>query len=123
MTRTRFTLDDLGGTLSWASLLHFVSNLDEHSAYVKKKDGHEVAAWSTRVKTNAILADIYDEIAMLNYFFLAANTPKNSPKPKLPKPYPRPGVDESSSSGTRKFGSKPIPVSQFDDWWDSMDKK
>ena len=37
---------------------------------------------------------------------------KNSPHPK---PIKRPGVD----SGDKTFGSEPIPISQFNDWWES----
>lgn len=69
----------------------------------------ETAAWANGEVTAQLLALIGDMIAEGNWQRAGR---KNSPHPK---PIKRPGVD----SGDKTFGSEPIPISQFNDWWES----
>lgn len=46
----------------------------------------DYAEWTSTIKTNAILADIYDVLAVINAQLAAMASGK---KPKQPKPYPR----------------------------------
>lgn len=66
--------------------------------------GVDMAEWD--VKTE-ILAVLSDQISMLMYGLSGAKGAK--PK-QLPRPYGR--------ENTNVFGADPIPISEFDDWWD-----
>lgn len=71
----------------------------------------EMAAWSSRTKTNAILADIFDILAIMNANVMAIGSGK---RPKRPKPYPRPGG--SGDKSTKHFGSKGLPPDELQRW-------
>ena len=59
----------------------------------------EVVAWNSTMKTNAILADLWDLV-------MATNTRKGH----KPKEYPRPKRKQAIGKGA-------IPISDFWDWW------
>lgn len=82
-----YTLDDVGGVLSWDALGDFVSKTDPASALAYELDP-ERAQWATIDGTNSILADIYDLLATINHNMALLLTHK---KQKKPVPYPRPG--------------------------------
>lgn len=65
----------------------------------------EISQWSTPAKTNAILADIYDLLAVINANLCAKGSGK---KAKKPKPYPRP-VDTKAE----KHIGTPMPVDEL----------
>lgn len=71
----------------------------------------ELSAWGTTTKTNAILADIFDVLAMMNANLVALGSHKPA---KKPKPYPRPHRKDDTES--RHFGSKPLPVPELHKW-------
>ena len=102
MTRTGRTLEEYMnmGAAGLVALVSFVENLPMDSALSKSMDPRdEFGTWHKTVKTNSILADIYDVI-------VAAHT-----KPgKKPKTYPRPQEH-------RTIGKGAIPISEFWDWW------
>ena len=102
MTRTGRTLEEYMnmGAAGLVALVSFVENLPMDSALSKSMDPRdELGTWHKTVKTNSILADIYDVI-------VAAHT-----KPgKKPKTYPRPQEH-------RTIGKGAIPISEFWDWW------
>ena len=103
MTRTGRTLGEYlnMGATGLVALISFVENLPIDSALGKSiypKD--EFGEWHRTLKTNAILADIYDVL-------VAANTKKGH----RPKPYPRPQDNKNI------IGSGAIPISEFWDWW------
>ena len=107
MTRTGRTLDEYlqMGAAGRIALISFINYLPPDSALSQElnpKD--ETAAWFTTMKTNAILADIFDA-------FVAANTKKGT----KPKAYPRPQAKQTIGNGA-------IPVSQFWDWWHEQEK-
>lgn len=107
MTKTRYTLDDLGGALPWRSLLSFIKNLDSGSALAR--DLGKATGWEDTLKTNALLADIYDMLQVINANLCAMGGGKK----KTIKPYPRPGKDENK---TRKIGSGAMPVNELREW-------
>ena len=107
MTRTGRTLDEYlqmgaGGTLALISFINYLppDSMLRHEMEPKE----EIGEWYTTMKTNAILADIFDA-------FVAANTKKGS----RPKAYPRPKKKQTIGKGA-------IPVSQFWDWWHNQEK-
>lgn len=103
---------DVPERLSWNALAAFVRGLGPGSSWAERKDP-EAAAWGTREKTNAILADIFDLLAIINRNLVAANTPKGKTRPKAPRPYPRPHARDAAPV----VGRDPIPVGDFDEWW------
>ena len=88
------------GAAGMVALVSFLENLPVDSALTRSMDPKdEYGQWHQRVKTNAILADIYDVL-------VAVNTKKG----RTPKPYPRPQEHRSIGRGA-------IPISEFWDWW------
>lgn len=115
MTRTGRTLREYldMGAAGMVALCHFVRHLPADSVTISTVSGYEyLPQWASTLKTNAMLADIYDGISALRYTITASRSKK---KPKKPKPYPRPWVEDK---GTRKIGKDPIPVKDFWSWWD-----
>ena len=72
----------------------------------------EKAIWSTRMKTNFILADIYDVLNMINANIVASASRKPA---KAPKKYPRPGK-KSDEDNIRHFGSGALPPDELRKW-------
>lgn len=97
-------MDDVGGGLSWPAVFSFIRHLPPSSAYFREEHPEE-AAWLNGWRNAAILADLWDLTA-------ACNTRKGKEPPK----YPRPGTKDES---TQRHGADPIPISQFDDWWNN----
>lgn len=102
LTRTHYQLNDVGGRLSWSALSSFIHNLKSDSA-VARELGYETG-WENTIKTNEILADIYDVLMAI----LVAVTHSK----KKPKPYPRPGKDKDK----KRIGKGAIPYNQLREW-------
>lgn len=119
MTRTGRTLYEYmqQGAAGLVALCHFVKHLSADSVLVTEMGGHEgQREWSERQRTNALLADIYDNISGFRYMFASSKSKK---KPRKPEPYPRPWMKPRK----KKLGKDPIPVSKFWDWWDKKMKE
>jgi len=108
MTRTRFTLDDLGGELSERALAAFLGNLPPESATVA--DASAVGGWS---RTDMLLARTCEAVENLLWVEMCKGV-KKSKRPPKPKRIPRPGVEESDG---KRIGRDPIPISEFDSWY------
>lgn len=104
ITRTNYQIDDIGGALSWSSLHSFIKYLPGDSALARDL-GKSTAIWDSRIKTNAILADVYDLLQVL-----IANL---SGKKQNITPYPRPGREDDNR---RKFGKGALPLDQMRQW-------
>lgn len=104
MTRTRYTLDDVGGALSWRSLLAFIKYLGSDSALAR--DLGKSTGWEETIKTNAILADCFDLLQTMR----AEQVWWHNKKRLKTKPYPRPGADNDNK---RKLGKGPVPVDEL----------
>lgn len=79
----------------------------------------DVAQWSTTLKTNVILADIFDCLAQINANLIAIGSRK---KAKKVKQYPRPGKKDKN---IKKIGNKEsaVSVNKFNLWLERMRKK
>lgn len=112
-------MSDLGGSLDWATLFFFVQHLDHTSALYRAShpDKLEQCLWLSGEVNAYLFAELIDAVNVLTWNLQCANTPRGKSRPRKPKPYPRPGV--KMDKGVRKFGRDPIPVSQFDEWWES----
>ena len=98
-----YTLDDVGGVLSWDALGDFISKTEPGSALSYDLDP-ERAQWAPTDGTNRILADIYDLLAVMNRTLAMMATQK---KQKKPEPYPRPGQKKKEK---RHIGTASIPL-------------
>lgn len=98
-----YTLDDVGGALTWDALGDFISKTEPGSALSYDLDP-ERADWATTDRTNTLLADIYDLLAVMNRMLATMVTQQRQPKPK---PYRRPGKDKNEK---RHVGTASIPI-------------
>lgn len=112
LTRTGYTLDDIGDALSWGAFSSFVRCLDLDSALGRETRKNE-AAWASRIKTNAILADIFDAISQLNANIIALSTGKAS---KKITPYPRPF--DTKKKDSKHYGSGALPSEDLKSWFE-----
>ena len=113
MTRTRFTLDDLGGELSARALLAFLSHLPPESASFASING-DLGGWS---RTDMLLARICEAVESVCWMESNRGRKKSQTSPK-PKRIVRPGVKDD---GVKRIGSKPIPIEDFDEWYGGVD--
>jgi len=103
-------LDDLGTeALSWRDLLVLVRRWQVMPSTATSEAVHGTR-WSV---TDQLLALIFDVLNQANW---QRQKKRTAPKPK---PLPRPWDAAKSTS----IGSDPIPISQFDEWWDSPARK
>ena len=107
LTKTRFSLDDVGGELSWFALSSFIQNLDTNSALARELN--KSTGWETTLQTNVTLADIYDLLQVINANLVSVG----GGKPKRVKPYPRPFRKDDS---TKKIGKDPLPFDKLKEW-------
>lgn len=112
LTRTGHTLTDVGVSLSWDALASFLMNETADSALARELNGEEYALWATTLKTNGILADIFDMLAQINANLVALGQRKPA---KDPKPYPRPGMEEKRED-IKHFGNGALPKGEFRRW-------
>lgn len=88
------------GAAGVVALLSFINYLPPDSALRYEMDPKEESReWYTTLKTNKILADLFD-------VFVAANTRKGSRRTKYPRPEEK-----------KRIGRGAIPISEFWDWW------
>ena len=116
LIETGHELRDVGSTLSWGALKSFLSSVRMGSALAEDLNP-DMVEWSTRAKTNTILADIYDQLSLVNANLRVLITHKPGRKPE---PYKRPGMKEKN---TKRIGSEPLPVSKMREWIESKRKK
>lgn len=109
LVRAGWTLDDVPSRLPWRALYAFVTHLPSDSALKREMNGDD-AEWSSTLKTNAILADIFDAIAEFEVAFAKSR----GAHPKAPRPYKRPGA----SSGEKRIGKGAVPHGTFMKWWE-----
>lgn len=103
-------MDDVGEALSWASLYSFIKHLGSNSALAKELG--KSTGWETTLKTNEILADIFDMLQVIHADMV--NWASGGKKKANNKPYPRPGKDEHKN--TRKLGNGAMPVDKLREW-------
>lgn len=116
LTRTGYQLTDIGGALRWESLNAFLKQSGPGTALMQELHP-EFAGWGTQEKANAILADIYDLLANINYNLIAIG----GGKPKKPKPYPRPIKKEPEN--VRHIGRGALPTDELRKWFEEKRKK
>ena len=111
LTKTGYSLDDVGSTLSWDALDSFIANCGADTALAREIN-EDYYNWSSMVKTNGILADIFDMLAQINANLVAIGTHKAS---KEPPKYPRPG-DDRDNKNRKHFGNGAMAKRDFVAW-------
>ena len=107
ITSVGVELEDVGVSLSWETFASFLHNLGPESALWKSQH-KDMKDWSSPLRTNIILADIYDLLASINANLCGGFSRK---KPQRVKPYPRPWAKDE-----RKIGKGALPKDQLHDW-------
>ena len=108
LTKTNYTLDDVGGRLSWSALSSFIKNLDTDSALAR--DLGRSTGWEKTIQTNILLADVFDLLQVINAN-LVGFTSGGKQKVKY-KPYPRPGKEEDKN----RIGKGALPLPDLRKW-------
>ena len=111
LTKAGHELRDVGRTLSWGALASFILHGDSDSALAREMN-EEYSLWTMTMKTNGILADIFDMLAQINTNLVAMATHSTS---KPVKPYPRPGMEERRED-TKRFGKGAVTKDEFRKW-------
>lgn len=113
------TLADLGGALPWGALRSLVGHMDHTWALWRELNPKqaETAAWLDGSLVAPLLADVFDAVRSLEATVAAKGSGR---KPRRPKPYPRPWLRDAE---TQHVGKDPIPISEFDAWWDAKGKE
>ena len=117
LTETGFQLSDVGRALGWGALSSFLMNQGEGSALMRELHPKE-SEWATRTKTNAILADIYDILSLINANIVAGFSHRQV---KQPKPYPRPVKKKTENE--RHFGRGALPPDKLRKWFEEKRKE
>lgn len=112
LTKTGHELRDVGRTLSWDALASFVLHIDENSALYRELNP-EQSLWTQTLKTNGLLADLYDVLSQINANLIAIGTHS---KAKHTKPYPRPGM-EAKREDVQHFGKNALPPDELRAWF------
>lgn len=98
-------LDDIGSpALTWRDLHVIVRNLPRASALVREKHG-EATEWGAIEHLLAIIADR----------ITSGNWQRGGGRGSRPKPIDRPG----SKGKAATVGADPIPIRDFNAWWES----
>lgn len=108
MTLLGMPFECAASSFGWANLISFVHHLPPSSAVYREAYG-DASNFASDLKQSAILADLFDAIQALTYAYAKTHGGKGN----KPKPYPRPWVTDDA----QHIGSKPIPISEFNDWY------
>lgn len=103
------SLEDLGEDLSWLDLLVFVKFIQQDHSSALGRELHG-PIWSVEAQ---LMAEAVDAMNMANW---QRGGRRSAPKPK---PIPRPWLKPKTTT----LGSDAIPISEFNDWWDSKSRK
>lgn len=108
MTLLGMAFEQAAISFGWGELLNFSKHLPIDSATHRALKPEETK-FASDLQQSAILADVFDVVSALNYNFSKAHGGKG----RKPEPYPRPWA----ARNVQKIGSKPIPISEFNDWY------
>lgn len=93
------------------ALAHFLAHIGPDTATWHELEGSGARMWSSTLKSNAVLADLFDVVSLVNRNIVQSGSRS---RVKNPRPYPRPW-----DADTERIGHGPVRVSQFWDWWKS----
>lgn len=91
-----------------------MKNLDLDSALARDVN-ENITIWGSTLKTNYLLADIFDVLSSIHYALIKMSGGKAS----KPKPYPRPDNNKTM----KKYGKGALKVNDLKDWIFKRNKK
>lgn len=109
-----FTLADVPRRVSWRAVANMVKHTRRGSALHRVVNG-ENAEWGL---AEQFLAGIHDGVWLANW----QRTVDGSKNRNRPKPVVRPWLKAAELMRVGRFGSKAIPVGDWDAWWDDDGK-
>ena len=115
LIETGHELDDIGRSLSWGALRSFLSSVKLGSALGAELNP-DMTEWATPARTNAILADIYDMLAVINAQLHVIASRKKGRKPER---YKRPWDTEKNK---HHFGKGVLSLSEMREWLKSRQR-
>ncbi len=98
------------------ALYSFLKNRSYDSA-LWRSTHEDMAEWSTTLKTNMILADIFDVLSQINANVVALGSRKKASKQK---PYTRPWVQDEK---TKTIGKGALPPKELREWFKNYGKR
>lgn len=101
---------DTAHLIGWHNILDWARHMHDDSA-TRRALEPETASWKTRLWTNAMIADVYDEIARLRRDFIQVNSKR---RVERAHEYPRPWREPKDVVRIGKGGISP---SEFNDWY------
>ena len=107
MTLLGMPFEKAAYSLGWGNLYDFANNLPQESATWRRMHPEE-SRCTDKAGQFELAASTFDAVMMFAHLFAAAHGYKG----KQPKPYPRPWASKG-----QKFGSGPIPISEFEQWY------
>ena len=116
LTETGYELEDIGSTLSWGALKSYLSTIKLGSVLAEELNPG-MNEWSTRARTNTILADIFDQLSLVNTNLRILITKKPG---RRPEPYKRPGQEREN---TKHIGNGALPLSKMREWIENRRKE
>lgn len=120
ITSASVELSDVGGSLTWGAFASLIKNLP-HSSATWKELHPDMAEWTSPLKTNLLLADIYDVLSQINAN-VCSGISRSKPHPI--KPYPRPWVKNDKHYGESKDA---MPAQDLEEWiankWEEARRK
>lgn len=96
--------------IGWRNVAQWARHLDESSATYRAIHPEE-ASFASALGRAALAADQFDAIMALGRLVASAHGARGV---RQAKPYPRPWAKDKDET---KFGSDPIPASEFNDWY------
>ena len=114
---TGHQLSEVGSTVEWGTLDAFIKHLPIDSAFMRELQP-EISSWATPGRTNTILADIFDMLALINSNLMAMAT--GAPAKQL-KRYPRPRDGQNTqkqNENEKRFGRGGLPANELKRWFE-----
>lgn len=105
LTSTGYTLRDVGDTVSWGALREFISNAPAGSATAHALDP-DLSSWGSLLKTNALLADIFDILNMINANICSLGSGKPARRP--------PKIERPGDKQNQKIGGHGMTATDLD---------
>ena len=116
ITSAGIELNEVGSALTMGALYSFLQNRSYDSA-LWRSTHEDMAEWSTTLKTNLILADIFDVLSQINANIVALGTRKKAQKTK---PYPRAWAKDEK---TKTIGKGALPPKELHEWFKNYGKR
>jgi hypothetical protein len=118
MTSAGIELNEVGGSLSMGAFSSFVyGSAKNYDSELWRSTHEDEAIWSTILKTNALLADIYDLLAQMNANMVGGFSHKKASKIK---PLERPWIKTKKQT----IGGKgALPKNKLREWIKNYGKR